>query len=271
MIQRTETPTQMLVALNHRMQTHGRQLRQTCTECVEPSWSEVAATVHRKCQTRPSSHQPCATHPPFLDNLHFDDFVKSVNLKSRMCELFVRFGIVRTCASQASTCTMLVTFGLPVWFFGFCFRFVKSTVGDRRLWPVELRESWLMWPMTMRKTLKVANMDKAQWTRLLECSRTLRTKRSPVTHHRQFSGMRLSVVTTLCSPNEDVGRMNKRYNADFRPSFQRFVAQIDDSLFSDTTIFCDNFMLPQTKMLEGSDEHNRNLSERVFEALFNAL
>ena len=28
--------------------------------------------------------QPYATHPLFLDNLHFDDFVKSVNLKSRL-------------------------------------------------------------------------------------------------------------------------------------------------------------------------------------------
>jgi hypothetical protein len=38
-----------------------------------------------------------------------------------------------------------------------------------------------------------------------------------------------SAFPNLCSPNEDFGRMNKRYNAGFRSSFQRFVAQIEYS------------------------------------------
>jgi hypothetical protein len=38
------------------------------------------------------------------------------------------------------------------------------------------------------------------------------------------------VVIYLCSPNEDFGRMNKRWNPDFRPTFQWFVAQIEYSL-----------------------------------------
>ncbi len=36
-------------------------------------------------------------------------------------------------------------------------------------------------------------------------------------------------LRSLCSPNEDVGRMNKRWNADFRLRFQWFVAQIEYS------------------------------------------
>jgi len=44
---------------------------------------------HLVCaSTRPSKgharHQSYATHPLFLDNLHFDHFVKSANLKSRL-------------------------------------------------------------------------------------------------------------------------------------------------------------------------------------------
>jgi len=35
-----------------------------------------------------------------------------------------------------------------------------------------------------------------------------------------FSEMLLSFVTTLCSPNEDFGRRNKRWNPDFRSTFQ---------------------------------------------------
>jgi len=44
-----------------------------------------------------------------------------------------------------------------------------------------------------------------------------------------FSGMLRSFVTTLCSPNEDFGRRNKRWNPDFRSTFQWFVAQIEYS------------------------------------------
>ena len=35
-----------------------------------------------------------------------------------------------------------------------------------------------------------------------------------------------SFVTTLCSPNEDFGTMNERWNVDFWLTFQWFVAQI---------------------------------------------
>jgi len=35
--------------------------------------------------------------------------------------------------------------------------------------------------------------------------------------------------STLCSPNEDFGRMNKRWNADFRSTFQWLIAQIEYS------------------------------------------
>jgi len=38
-----------------------------------------------------------------------------------------------------------------------------------------------------------------------------------------------SWVRNLCSPNEDVGRMNKRWNPDFRLTFQWLVTQIEDS------------------------------------------
>ena len=37
------------------------------------------------------------------------------------------------------------------------------------------------------------------------------------------------ILQTLCSPNEDFGRMNKRWNTGFRLSFQRFVAQIESA------------------------------------------
>jgi hypothetical protein len=36
-------------------------------------------------------------------------------------------------------------------------------------------------------------------------------------------------IKNLCSPNEDFGRRNKRWNPDFRLTFQWFVAQIEYS------------------------------------------
>ena len=45
-------------------------------------------------------------------------------------------------------------------------------------------------------------------------------------NHSQVAG---PTVGTVCSPNEDLGRRNKRWGAHFRLSFQRFVAQIEYS------------------------------------------
>ncbi len=39
----------------------------------------------------------------------------------------------------------------------------------------------------------------------------------------------LTSLTSVCSPNEDFGRSNKRWNADFRSTFQWFVTQIEYS------------------------------------------
>ena len=44
-----------------------------------------------------------------------------------------------------------------------------------------------------------------------------------------YGSMRFLFVQTICSPNEDFGRMNKRRNDGFRLTFQRFVAQIEYS------------------------------------------
>ncbi len=53
-------------------------------------------------------------------------------------------------------------------------------------------------------------------------------------------------LTSLCSPNEDFGRRNKRCHQDFRPTFQWFEAQIEYSrpfqgMRKSWCIFCSSF------------------------------
>jgi hypothetical protein len=71
-------------------------------------------------------------------------------------------------------------------------------------------------------------------------------------------------VGTLWLPNEDFGRMNKRYNADVRSTFQWFMAQIE-KCFLRKSSFHRFFLLPKSSFgwgkLYGYD------AMRIFEAL----